>query len=357
MKKTTIIRAGVSVELCEYVEDYYLISERANKNLKQLRIGLPTWVSSEVYNQMNISVWVYHETNVNAFCYFKEGKNYIALSVGLLDAFWKLANDFVNQEKLSVVFKLREDNKPYIIDTLYFYMLNFSIAHEFGHIAHGHLREGARENGIDEFFYISSKKEDERKKEYNWLTQLKEYDADSFAVAIQSMLFLQQWNETDIKANLSNFDKLFIANYLCFKTFAEKAGRCFDMYFAKDIADYDHPHPGIRMYYSFILYSDWIGRVRGFGEDTIAILISGSHAVITYEKSVLEKQEIKECYYSVAYTEKGVQHLMNLNNGWQEMIDYYNQFAYIPIEKIGDLAAMPVSVDENGYFIKNNKEA
>ena len=57
----------------------------------------------------------------------------------------------------------------------------------------------------------------------------------------------------------------------------------------KDIEEYDHPHPGIRMYYSIILYSFWIGRVRDFGEDTMAILNSGSHAVISYDKSVLLK--------------------------------------------------------------------
>lgn len=27
------------------------------------------------------------------------------------------------------------------MDNIYFYMLNFTIVHEYGHIAHGHLRE------------------------------------------------------------------------------------------------------------------------------------------------------------------------------------------------------------------------
>lgn len=83
----------------------------------------------------------------------------------------------------------------------------------------------------------------------------------------------------------------------------------------------------IRIYYSYIHYSYWIGRFRDFGEDTMIILGSGSDAVISYEKNVLGKEKIKECYYSVAFTEKGAQHVMNLHNGWQ-MKGCYNVFRY-----------------------------
>lgn len=278
----------IPVELFEYVDDFYLISETANKTLKQLRIGLPTWFSKEKYNEMNVSIWVYHDETVNAFCYYKDSTNYIALSVGLLKAFWDVAEDFANHEKLSMVFKISGENKSHLIDSLYFYMLNFTIAHECGHIVHGHLREKSGENCIDEMLQMSNEIEGHERKARNWHTQLKEYDADSFAVSIQSLLFLQEWSDNN-RVNFANFDIMFIANYLCFQTFAEKMGRSFDAYLMKDIEEYDHPHPGIRMYYSIILYSFWIGRVRDFGEDTMAILNSGSHAVISYDKSVLLK--------------------------------------------------------------------
>ena len=111
-------------------------------------------------------------------------------------------------------------------------------------------------------------------------------------------------------------------------------------------------YPGIRMYYTFIWYSYWIGRVRGFGEDTMKILYSGCHAILAYEKSILENEEIKECYFSVALTEKGVQHIMNLHNGWKEIINQLNQFAYCPIEEVDAIDSIPFSLDENGCFIK-----
>lgn len=52
------------------------------------------------------------------------------------------------------------------------------------------------------------------------------------------------------------------------------------------------------------------------------------------------------------YTEKGVQHLMNLHNGWQELVDYYNQYTYIPIEKMERIDGLLASLDESGSFIR-----
>ena len=351
MKTKKIIRSGKEVELLEYVPDLYLIHTDANKALKELRKGIQTWASPEKTREMNISIWIYNDLRVNAFCCYRDGHNYIALSVGLFFHFWNTANNFVNQERFSLVFKLSEDNKPQIRDALFFSMLNIIIAHEYGHIAHGHLRNDSGMNEIDEALEIT---DEESNKVDNWNTQLKEYDADSFAVAIQSLLLLQEWS-SNIKTNIANVDVLFLANYLCFLTFAEKAGRSFDQYIAKDISEVDHPHPGIRMYYSVLLYSYWIGRIKGYTEDVLYTLSSGTHAVIAYEKIVLEAKEIKECYFSVAFTEKGCQHIMNLNNGWQELVNHYNQYAYIPIEKFGDIYSLPVSVNENGTLFKMKK--
>lgn len=348
MKTRKIIRLGREVELLEFVPDMYWFHAEANKALIQLRKGVPTWASQEINREMNISVWVYNDLRVNAFCCYRDAHNYIALSVGLFFEFWRAANEFINHERFSLVFKLDEDRKPYICNALFFSMLNFTIAHEFGHIAHGHLRDDSGGNSIDEVLEIT---DEGNSKSKNWNTQLKEYDADSVAVAIQALLLLQEWGD-DIKANIANVDVLFIANYLCFLTFAEKTGRNFDQYMAKDIAEIDHPHPGIRMYYAVLLYSYWIGRVKGYTEDVLYTLSSGTHAVIAYEKTVIEAKEIKECYFSVAFTEKGCQHIMNLNNGWQELVDHYNQHTYIPIEKLGDIDGLPVSVNAKGTFFK-----
>ena len=76
MKRITIIRSKNTIELYEYVEDFYLISKKANEMLERLRKGLPTWFP-EKYDEMNISIWIYYDVKVNAFCYYEKEKNYI----------------------------------------------------------------------------------------------------------------------------------------------------------------------------------------------------------------------------------------------------------------------------------------
>ena len=70
---------------------------------------------------------------------------------------------------------------------------------------------------------------------------------------------------------------------------------------------------------------------------------------------MLETKEIKECYFSVAFTDKGSQHIMNLNNGWQELIECYKPHAYIPIEELGDISDLPVFLNECGTFLNSSQ--
>lgn len=350
MKKETIISSKGLIELCEFVEPLYLVSEKANRALEELRKGLHTWSSIEIDVEMQISLWVYNDINVNAFCHYENGKNYIALSIGLLTKLWNEAENFVEQNNLELVFKISEENKPHYKDMLFFFMVNFTIAHEYGHIAHGHLKDQIGNNNIDERLLEMYNTISEEKKKRNWEIQLREYDADSFATAVQANLFFQHWQD-NIKINLANFDTMFIANYLCFRTFAENTGRDFSEYMIKDIKEYDHPHPGIRMYYSAIHYSYWLIDILGINKDVLNILESGIHAVVAYEKNVLVIEKIKKCYYSVAYTQKGTQHIMHLHNEWQKLVDYYNLYAYIKIPKMEEINKMMFSLDENGSFI------
>ena len=356
MKTVTVTGRNGPVELHEFVEPFYLFSGKANRVLERLRLGLPTWVSIDVYNEMQLSLWTYNDLTVNGFSLCEGGKNYIALSAGLLAALLKEADEFVNQERLSQIFRVREDNRQHLKDTLFFFMANFAAAHEFGHIVHGHLRDGVGANYIDEMLLEITSSNNEETRANNWNIQLREYDADCVAVAIQSSLFIQQW-QNDIRANLSIFDKMFIANYLCFRTFAESTGRNFSDYMTKSIDEYDHPHPGIRMMYSLIHYYFWLIRLRGENPDTLAILESGCHAVIAYEKEVLETEKLKQCYFSVASTSKGVQHIMHLHNEWQKLVDHYNKYAFIPIETMENIDGMMAALDKNGSFIMKSNSS
>lgn len=337
-----------SIRLLEYVpECYCYISEITNSLLKKIRTGIATWVSKEIFEKMDVSIWIYDSIEVNAFAKYYEGRNYIALSVGLCQKFWEAAKEFVEHEDLENVFKISDKNRENYMQAMYMYMLNFIVAHEFGHIVHGHLFINSNNNFIDEI----RDEEALMQNEYKWNTQILEYDADSFAAGINTLIFLGQWVD-DTKILLAAFDTLFLSFYLSFSVLAQESNKDFSCYFEKDITEYDHPHPGIRMSYCIIIMYDWIVSNKGENEVTMRIIESGYHAIIAFEESVLKKKEIKMCYFSVFGTEKGVQHIMNLVNGWNNMIDIYNQYSYIPINKTEMPDSMPYFLDPNGEFIR-----
>ena len=56
MNRVTIMCSKGPIELSEFVEELYAISEKANRALKELRTGLPTWIEKETYNKMQISL-------------------------------------------------------------------------------------------------------------------------------------------------------------------------------------------------------------------------------------------------------------------------------------------------------------
>lgn len=78
---------GKEVELLKDVPEYYCyISELSNQLLDNARSGIKTWVSKDVLDKMNVSIWVYADERVNAFAKQQDGNNYIASdSITLLE--------------------------------------------------------------------------------------------------------------------------------------------------------------------------------------------------------------------------------------------------------------------------------
>ena len=234
MNTIKIKKSGNEFELLEYIpERYCYIYEITNNLLQKLRQGIKTWVSEKVYKKMNVSIWVYDDINVNAFATYYEGKNYIALSVGLCHKFFEAAKEFVQNENLGKVFKISNENTDGFIQAIYFYMLNFIIAHEFGHIVHGHLFLNPNKGFIDEIHGVNEIIKNENK----WLTQLMEYDADFFASTICTAIFVQNSTD-DIKTLLASFDLLYLSFYLSFSVLARESHNDFSTYFYRNIDEY-----------------------------------------------------------------------------------------------------------------------
>ena len=63
-----------------------------------MRPGIKTWVSEDVFEKMQVSIWIVNDIRVNAFAKRYEGKNYIVLTIGLCVAFWKEVEEFIGNK-------------------------------------------------------------------------------------------------------------------------------------------------------------------------------------------------------------------------------------------------------------------
>ena len=62
---------------------------------------------------------------------------------------------------------------------------------------------------------------------------------------------------------------------------------------------------------------------------------------MAYDRQLLLKEKYTDCFYSVGQTAKGAEHVILLSNGWRDLVDYYNVYSYIPIEKMEYLEDIP----------------
>lgn len=74
MEKTKIKINKTEIELLEYIPDFYSIAEITNPLLSEMRPGIKTWVSEDVFEKMQVSIWIVNDIRVNAFAKRYEGK-------------------------------------------------------------------------------------------------------------------------------------------------------------------------------------------------------------------------------------------------------------------------------------------
>lgn len=329
-------------------ELYEALADVTNPILQKLKHGLSTWIEKDAFEKMKVSVWIQNDIRANAFSVYENGRNYIVLTVGLCKVFWDEIEEFIGQSNFEKVFTLSDEKKDSYKHLLYMHILNFIIAHEFGHIVHGHLLVKSSKGFVEEFYNENEILQNEE----NWKIQLQEFDADIFAAMISTSIILESSNEQKERLN-SSIDFLCLIFYLSFDVFAKKFNRNFSNYLEEDITTRDHPYPGIRMYYSFFpIIQGLMYKENGLNETVLEAIKSGIDAVISYERQVLEKEKFKESYFSVGGTKKGVQHIMNLMNGWNKMADNYEKYSYIPLYKTDDIKMMSYFINELGDFIQ-----
>lgn len=349
MRKTITLHDDI--EFLTSVPNIYNRSKIANESLCSIRKYVEDYfLTKKIRKEIKLSIGVYDNIEINAFAEYKQNKNYIVLSVGLLYAFYDASYNFVYHENLDKVHIIPDDKKEGFHIHLYFFMLLFIVAHELGHILHGHLLGQTNKKIIEEKY--DENIVDILNKHEKWEIQLKEYDADCYASYSITRLFIFL-KKNSKKEYLSLIDIIYLSIYLSFDVLSSQRKASFFSYFEKEIDDIDHPHQGIRMFYCLIAVMDLIISNWGLNYITKDLCNCGFHGIIAYEKKVLNKEKVIDSFFYVAQTKKGVQHIMQLVNGWNDRVKKYNQYSYITITKNQTLDKMSYFLDENGHNINN----
>lgn len=340
-------RNGRTIEIPLYkgIEDFYPLAQMTNQILDGLREDVKTWMNPEVYEKLKLVILVEDSDLVNAFATKYNDKHIIALSRGLLLLSHMEIIKWIESPNFLEVYKLSDENKPGLIESLYRNMTCFVIAHEMGHIVNGHVDAcGGTFCYIDELAL--------EKKERNWSTQLREYDADCYAAKICSKIRLAYCKKNKGLTTFE-FDNLGIVMLLTFNILSLSRKQDFTNYMDLDIAAIDHPHPGIRMSYCLYTVTDELLTVWS-EKDTKEIFSVISDGIIRTDKYLFHKEKYKDCIVAVAGTEKGAQHIMNLVNSWNDVVDEYEKYAYIPARRTEKLESHLVSVDDEGNVLIPN---
>lgn len=333
---------AIEIPLYEGIDDFYLLAQLTNQILTGLRQDVKTWFTPEVYEKLNLVILVENSDAVNAFAAKYNDKHIIALSRGLMLLSHKEIMKWIESSNFTQVYKLSDENKPDFIEYLYRNMICFVIAHEMGHIVNGHV--GACSGSFCYIEELASEKEGK-----NWSTQLREYDADCFAVKICSQMRLGYCRENK-GLTIYEFDRLGIVMLLTFNLLSLSRKQDFANYMDMDMTAIDHPHPGIRIHYCLVMMVDELLTVWS-EKDTKEIFAVVYDGIIRTDKYLFHKEKYKDCIYSVAGTEKGAQHIMNLVNGWNQVVDEYEKYAYIPARRTETLESYLVSVDDKGNVL------
>lgn len=149
------------------------------------------------------------------------------------------------------------------------------------------------------------------------------------------------------------FDKLGVVMLLTFNLLSLSRKHNFINYINTDICTIDHPHPGIRIHYCLVMMVEKLLTIWS-EEDTKEIFSVVFDGILRTDKYLFHKEKYKDCIYSVAGTEKGAQHIMNLVNNWNEVVDEYEKYAYIPARRTESLESYLVSVDDEGNVLIPN---
>ncbi len=313
-----------------FPEDYCTeLCEKTNSLLVEIEKNLALSINADIYNSLNLSIGIDLEnTSINAFSHKDtNGKYYIAVSMGLINAFYNQAKSISNNLELTSHLSIENESLSEFIDYIYFNMLFYAFSHEMGHILLGHLSGSKSSSTLYEFEPSTSSKQPinllANKKQ-----QILEFKADGIAISGLYSIFYRNIEKNNTAFNLTElWDILYLAMYFAY--FSLTPCKEISSYLDNDSYNTAHPHPCIRLAYSKNYLFNYARETATKPEILVKLFNRGTYLVRNYlEKNEAFKGE-NDSFFYIIKTEKAKQHIKELVDGAQAIIPEYRPYTII----------------------------
>ena len=329
-------------DLQEEVVNYTYGAEIINDGLRIARKVISSDTLCELSKDVAFEgIFVYENMDINAVAFKEMGAYGIAFSNGFFIRLQKWLNLWVKSPKMDDVTKIEKSAQDIFVGNMFCMIIMFVVTHEYYHILNGHCDIPENQSHfIQEKVQIVE--------EDTLFSQSLEYDAD-FCASCFCASFIMQLNCTDME-RINMLYSFVLGLYNIFILFSKADAEDFDEFMKDDLTLFDHPHAGVRFVYCSVAVAGIVINHWSMEKiyDVFTQIIGNC---VAFDRILMESRHLKECLYSVAYTKKGVQHIMLLNNVWAETSKKLRKYAHIELRECDYLDKMSYFIGEDGEFV------
>ena len=293
-------------------------------------------------------IFCYDSQEINACADREGGMYYIAFSYDFFINIHNWLHLWKAAPAIKQIFTFENDKvKDIFFENVYKFMVMFTTRHEAFHILDGHCDIPQNE---DHFMAERLKKPIGRD---TLFSQCLEYDADYVASCACARTIFDTYPET-LEAKKMHIRALCFGLYNLFLLFEETAVKSsFAEKLQRGYKDTTHPDPGIRVAYcNAIILAIAAEYLKP--EEAVSLFNVIAGECIGFERVLVQHKRLQDCLYAMAYTKQGAEHMLFLNNTWNEVKQKLQPYAKVPLVEKEEADKMPYWIDDEGGFLKNS---
>lgn len=362
MKESILVKTDMGDIQCNYLASELIEGAGLiNTSLEKMRQLLEATYPRKQLGEIEYQLYSYESKEINAFSVYVEEGYVIAFSTAVFIQFYRIIKNLFMEQEICKWFKTTHSESEQCINAIYDYMTWFIAFHELFHVINGHCKYMTAK-GV-----FNVEQSTEENPYNNLITQILESDADYCAViACVNFIFIQAKNKGAfdeiidvnirdklIKATEDEVIYLGFAVYHTFLLFSSKEkGKTTDC--INSLLKYDHPYSSIRMSYCFMTITHQMNYFLSLDEVKRVIEIT-IKICIAYDRIYYADGSFDKSLLSLAFTEKGVQHIKLLHNNWNNIIEELKGCAHIMLKEKENINKMHYWVNDNGTMMKQKE--